>query len=122
MPFLLSGELARFGGRAEAGMIDKNLCEICGSRTEPAAMVSYRIVPDDIAENAGISDVAVVKLCPDCRRDLDRWYSRNVSATTYDESRRSFRSRTPQEMVREYEVSFRAFVRYRKGSGQESRT
>ena len=96
-------------------MTGKYTCELCGQEARPDTLENHPIVPGEIIEQAGVQGPGTVKLCVNCRRELDRWYSKKVSSMTYDESRRGFREKTPPEMVREYETAYRLFARYKQG-------
>ena len=48
-------------------------CEACGYRGAARDMVAHRIIPEEVAKEAGISDTETVLLCVNCRNELDTW-------------------------------------------------
>lgn len=95
--------------------MSKESCELCGRELGPVTAEKHFIVPGELREQAGIRESKAVKLCPDCFRELTRWYSNNVSKIAYDENTRRFRERSPLEMVREYETAYKSFSKYKQG-------
>jgi len=89
-------------------------CQICGCELKPKAIVRYPVVPAEIIEEAGIQRSKNVWLCADCREELERWYESEVAGMTYDTGIKRFKSRSPLEMVREYEAAYKRFARYTK--------
>ena len=89
-------------------------CQICGCELKPGAMKRYPVVPAEIMEQAGIQRSKTVRLCPDCREELQRWYESKVADMTYDTGIKRFKGKSPLEMVREYEALYQQFVRYKK--------
>ena len=92
----------------------KYICEVCGSEDTSDTIKKYHITPQEIAVEAEIKQVKIVKLCPACRKDLDIWFSTNISHTTYDSRTKRFREKTPVEMAKEYEIAYQSFNRYKK--------
>ncbi len=90
------------------------ICDVCGYKDTSNNIKKYNITPQEITEEADIKQSKIVKLCPVCRKELDKWYSKNISHTTYDSRTKRFREKTPTEMVREYEIAYRSFARYKK--------
>jgi hypothetical protein len=98
----------------------RKVCEACGYRGEARAIVEQRVIPQDIAEEAGISDSGKVTLCNNCRNELYIWYSRKVSTMVYDPGTKRFRYRLPAEMAKEYEAAYRAFIEYKNRQRKRS--
>jgi len=92
----------------------KDRCEICGYEDEPGTLKKYHVIPQEIMEQAGIKRTKIRKLCQNCQDELNKWYSTNISDITYDTGIQRFRTKSPQEMLREYEVAYQAFTRYKK--------
>jgi hypothetical protein len=88
-------------------------CTACKHRGEPGDIVVHHILPQDVAEQAGL-DVGTVNLCTNCRIELYAWLSRKVSSQAYDASTKRFRNRSPEELAREYQATYRAFTQYKK--------
>lgn len=88
-------------------------CTACKHRGEPGDIVVHHILPQDVAEQAGL-DVGTVNLCTNCRIELYAWLSRKVSNQAYDASTKRFRNRSPEELAREYQATYRAFTQYKK--------
>ncbi len=93
----------------------KNNCELCGCDVEPKAIERHYIVPREIMEEAGRNRPKTVRLCPNCREELERWYATKIADMTYDTRMKRFRSRSPLEMAKEYEIAYQRFTRYKKG-------
>jgi len=93
-------------------MIEIN-CKICG-REEPDLVKSYSIVPPEILEEAGIERPKTVRICSNCQLELERWYSAKVSNVTYDNGAKQFVPKTASQLVKEYEVAYQWFTRYKK--------
>jgi len=93
----------------------KKACELCRCEVEPESIERHYIVPREITEQAGVRRSKIVRLCPDCREELQRWYAAKVADMTYDTEIKRFRGRSPLEMVKEYETAYQRFVRYKKG-------
>ena len=89
-------------------------CMACKHRGQPGDIVVHHILPQDVAEQAGIADVGTVNLCTHCRIELYAWLSRKVSSQTYDPGTKRFRIRSPEELAREYQATYRAFIQYKK--------
>jgi len=95
--------------------VEKKACELCGREVEPRAMEKHHIVPTEVREQAGIRRAKIVRLCSDCYAELHKWYSAKVLDSTYDTKMKRFRSKSPPEMVKEYEAAYRVFAKYRRG-------
>ncbi|MFC1988373.1 hypothetical protein ACFLVJ_00855 [Chloroflexota bacterium] len=93
-------------------MLKKN-CEICGC-DESGQLKQYYIVPQAINEQADIQRPETVSLCASCHQELGMWYSAKVSDITFDTTMKQFISKSPSQMVKEYEVAYQWFVNYRK--------
>jgi len=95
-------------------------CDLCGYTSILGAVEECSIVPNDIARAAGMPKSQTIRMCHNCRRELDTWFSAKVGKMVYDIGMQRFRYRTQTEMVKEYQSVFNAFVDYRKrrGGGQ----
>lgn len=93
----------------------KKTCQLCGYKTEHTATEEHYIVPTEVTEQAGMPKSKIVELCPNCHRELHRWYSLKVADMAYDTKMKRFRAKSPLEMVKEYESAYRVFVEYKKG-------
>jgi hypothetical protein len=98
----------------------KDRCEFCGV-IAPGQVSETDIVPRDICRQAGIDNPEAVRLCGQCRLDLGKWYSSKVSDTLFDPTLKRFRSRTPAEMVKEYESACQWFFRIREQEREKAR-
>lgn len=94
-------------------------CAACGYQGKTRAIVAHHIIPEEIAEQAGVSDSGAVSMCANCLAEVAAWYPRKVSSLVLDDGTRGFRPRTPAEMVKEYEAAYRAFVEYKKREQQK---
>ena len=92
----------------------KDACELCGREIERGAVVIHNVVPCEVTEQAGMSDLGTVKLCINCHNEVEVWYLKRVFSETYDWGSKHFRPKIPTEMVKEYEAAYTAFVKYRK--------
>jgi hypothetical protein len=94
--------------------MSKYICDVCGYEDTADTVKKYHVTPQEITEEAAIKRVKIIKLCPACRKDLDKWYLNNISHTTYDSRNKRFRGKTPAEMVKEYEIAYQSFTRHKK--------
>ena len=72
------------------------------------------VVPNDITRAAGVPKSSTVKLCRNCHRELDAWFSAKVAKMVYDIGIQRFRDRTRTEMLKEYQSVFNTFADYKK--------
>ena len=92
----------------------KSTCGICGYQSERWEVNKYHIVPSEVMRKAGKLRSRRIMLCNNCRKELDELCSKVVADTTYDTMVKRFRPRSPQEMVKEYEIAYQRFARYKK--------
>ncbi len=92
----------------------KETCELCGYEDELGTVKKYHVFPQEITEQAGIKRSKIIRLCPNCQRELDKWYSTKVAHMAYDTRMKRFRTKSPQEMVKEYEIAYQRFTRYKR--------
>ena len=92
----------------------KEICELCGYRSEPGTIQKHYVVPTKVTQQAGMPESATVRLCSNCRREVDNWYSQNVFDMAYDPGTKRFRQKSFNEMVKEYEAAYRVFATYKK--------
>ena len=90
----------------------KEKCELCGNRIDPRYIERHHVVPTQVTEKAGLPESQTFKLCSDCHREIQEWYSLKVSDMTYDPKIKRFRNRSWLEMVKEYESAFNSFMKY----------
>ena len=96
-------------------------CDLCGYTSILGPVEECSIVPNDIARAAGMPKSQTIRMCCNCRRELDTWFSAKVAKMVYDIGMQRFRYRTHTEMVKEYQSAFNAFVDYRKRRGGSQR-
>jgi hypothetical protein len=89
-------------------------CDICGRKIEPETRTLHRIVPKSTIQGAELPDPGIVPLCLDCGNGLHSWYRDRVSDSTYDKRIKHFRPKSPDEMVKEYETAYQAYVKYKR--------
>ena len=89
-------------------------CELCSYTSKLGAVEQCPIVPNDIAQAAGMPKSQTMRMCCNCRRELDTWFSAKVAKMVYDVGTQQFRYRTRAEMVVEYQSVFNAFFDYKK--------
>ncbi len=89
-------------------------CELCGYPGEPRLMDKYHTIPVEVTERAGVPESRTIRLCQNCHRELNKWYSTRVADTGFDTNLNRFRPKTPLETVREYEFAFNIFAKYKK--------
>ncbi len=95
-------------------------CELCRHEVEPGVIEKHYIVPREVREQAGIQEEGIVRLCPHCSQELDRWNLTKVSDSTYDITTKRFRDKTPREIAKEYEFAYKLFAQYKKGLNSSS--
>lgn len=88
-------------------------CKICGF-SESGSLKMYSIIPEEIAEKADLKRAPKVKLCPNCRRELKKWFSVKIADMAYDSMQKQFMPKSPQALAREYEISYDWFVRNKR--------
>jgi len=89
-------------------------CELCGYRSQLGAVEEHRIIPISITEQTGMSKSQTLRMCCNCHRELDTWYSAKVTEMVYDVNIQRFRTKTSVEMDEEYQSVFNGFVTYKK--------
>jgi len=92
----------------------KKTCEICGYTNDFGDLVIQQIVPEEITRQAGILIPKTAVLCTNCSHEVQNWYAKKVSTTTYNYGDKRFVSKSPAAMVKEYEAVYRAFATYKK--------
>ncbi len=91
----------------------KEPCEACGHESELWALERHHVVPIEVLEHAGIVESKTVRLCRNCRRELEEWYLTKVTNIAYDLKTKRFRAKSWPEMAREYEYAYHSFVEYK---------
>ena len=92
----------------------RKVCQACGYRGTRRAIVIHPIVFEETAEQTMVSGGRTALLCTNCRIELMAWYSRKISWLTYDSRSKRYIPRSREEMAREYEATFEAFIKYKK--------
>jgi len=95
--------------------VQRKACEVCGNTVDPGELVIHRIVPEEIAGQAGILDVRKVVLCLSCGNQIQDWYNKRVFSMSYDDKTNRFIPKSSTEMVKEYEAAYKAFAAYKRG-------
>ena len=90
-------------------------CELCGHEVELGVIEKRYIVPGEVREQADIQEGEIVRLCPNCSHELDRWNLTKVLDSTYDITTKRFRDKSPREIAKEYEFAYKLFAQYKKG-------
>jgi len=86
------------------------ICEACGHKQEIELTVMHRIIPEDVAILFDISDFHAVTLCVYCFNEIRDWYRGRVSTLTYDSALQRFRSKLPNEIMKEYQIAYQGFL------------
>ena len=97
----------------------KETCELCGYQGEPEAIEKHHIVPRMVTEQAGIPESATMRLCSNCQREVDIWYSQHVSDMAYDPGTKQFKQKSANELVKEYEAAYKVFATYKRGQREK---
>ncbi len=97
----------------------KKSCEVCGYESDLAAIENHHIIPTEVTEEAGMPRSRTVRLCCNCRREVDTWYRARVAPMAYDSATKRFRTKSYSEMVKEYQSAFDSFMKYKKASRKE---
>jgi len=92
----------------------RKVCQACGYRGTRRAIVTHPVVLEETAEETMTSGGKTALLCKSCRDELMGWCARKISHLTYDLQSQRYRPRTREEMGREYEATFEAFIKYKK--------
>ncbi len=95
-------------------------CELCRHEVELGVIEKHYIVPAEVRGQADIQKGGIVRLCPNCSQELNKWNLTKVSDSTYDTTTKRFRDKTPQEIAKEYEVAYELFAQYKKGLNSSS--
>ena len=88
-------------------------CDICGHLVNPEDVVIHRIIPAEVARQAGIFNFRTATLCTDCSNEVQTWYEKRVYSMNYKDGVKRFMLRSPAQMVKEYEAAYRAFIEYK---------
>ncbi len=89
------------------------ICDACGHKQEIELTVIHRIIPEDIAILFDISDSSTVTLCVHCSNEIMDWYRGRVSTLTYDSGLQHFRSKSRNEIWKEYQTAYQGFLDYK---------
>jgi len=92
----------------------EDTCELCGYESNLGAIDKRYIVPIELTEQAGVSRSQILRLCQNCNRELDIWYSSKIAHNFYDSSEKRFTPKSSVETVKEYQSAFKAFIKYKK--------
>ena len=88
-------------------------CDICGNAVNSEDVVIHRMIPEEVARQAGIYDFRIAVLCSNCSNEVQTWYKKRVYGVSYDNSTKKFLPRSPADIVKEYEAIYRAFAAYK---------
>ena len=86
------------------------ICDVCGHKQETELTVVHRIIPEDVAIRFGISDSPAVTLCIYCSNEIRDWCRGRVSTLTYDSGLKRFRSKSQNEIRKEYQTAYQSFL------------
>ena len=89
-------------------------CQLCGCEDELGPIKECHVIPQEIAGQASIDKSRIIRLCSNCQLELNRWYATKVADMAYDTSMKQFRAKSPPELVKEYEIAYQRFARYKK--------
>ena len=89
--------------------MSKENCQVCGN-TEPGLNRRCYIVPEEIAEQAGIPRLKTIRLCPKCQNELENWYSAKIAEVAYDTAAKQFIPKSPLQLAKEYETAYQWFL------------
>jgi len=92
----------------------KKICEICGHESDIENLVIHRIIPEEITSQAGILDTRTILLCINCSHKFQVFCSGKVHDLRYDDMTQHFIHKSPTELIKEYEVAYKAFIAYNK--------
>ena len=59
-------------------------CELCGHTSILGDVENCPIVPDGITQAARVPKSQTIRLCRNCHRELDAWFSSKVAKMVYD--------------------------------------
>ena len=93
--------------------MEKETCDICGREIRTGTVVVHHIVPKEVTQEAGIADSGTVILCLNCQDEVHTWYSKAVFNVTYNAGTKRFIPKSAAEMVKEYEATYAAFIKYK---------
>ena len=93
--------------------MEKKTCDKCGRGNQPEDLVIHRIVPKEVARQAGILDTRTVLLCINCSNEF-QIFSKKVHDLSYDDVTKHFIPKSPTELIKEYEAAYKAFIAYKK--------
>ena len=93
--------------------MEKKSCGICGYEGKPEDLVIHRIVPEEVARQAGILDTRTVLLCINCSNEFQT-FTKKVPDLSYDDVTKHFIPKSPTELIKEYEAAYKAFIAYKK--------
>ena len=94
--------------------MEKLTCNACGQKIELSSAVARRLIPKVTVELHGVLDSPDILLCGSCSDEIDNWYQKTVSTMTYDNALQKFRTKTPRELVKEYQNVFNSFAKFKR--------
>ena len=92
----------------------EEICDICGYRSYLGAVQKHQIIPGNITCAANVSEPQTIKMCYNCRRELDMWYSIKIVEMTFDAKVPCYRYKTPLELLEHYRKVFAGFKNHKK--------
>ena len=90
------------------------VCEACGKLFSGRYAVIFPVVPNEVATLQGIHDSRTVTICLECSHQLPTWYQKTISTIVYNDNKKHFRDKTPNELVKEYEFAFESFTNFQR--------
>ncbi len=96
------------------GSLGQETCDVCRREVDAVFLTMHPIVPEDIAKEDTVPASQTARLCTSCGDRLHTWFLNRVTTVTYDWGLKRFKSKSPAEMVKEYEVAYKAFIKYER--------
>lgn len=62
----------------------EEICETCGYKSLLGAVEKYCAIPNEITEAPGMPESQTLKMCCNCRGELETWYSAKVAKMFYE--------------------------------------
>ena len=68
----------------------------------------------EVDRQDGILDIRTVLLCTNCSSEFYSFCSKKVHDVSHDNVAKHFIPKSPTELIKEYEVAYKAFIAYKK--------
>jgi len=92
----------------------KNTCEVCGYQSQRKDIKKFDIFPSAVMRKVGKLQGKETTLCNNCHEEFEELCLKMVADMTFDTNSKRFRAKSPQKMVKEYEMAYQRFVRYKQ--------